>query len=79
MLSSLKKENKRLQADLERLHEAENVSIQPKRGKRGGPSIASLQGKVRQMQREIDQLNKARVKDKKKIKKVMCTHLRLFL
>ncbi len=43
----LRSQNEELQTRIEALHEADNVSIQPKRGKRGGESLESLKSKVK--------------------------------
>ncbi|KDQ64243.1 hypothetical protein JAAARDRAFT_201618 [Jaapia argillacea MUCL 33604] len=69
-ITQLKKENKRLKGELERLNEAEDVSIQPKRGKKGGPSVASLQGEVKRLKGEVESLEKVRAKAKKAIRKL---------
>jgi hypothetical protein len=57
----LRQENEKLKSTLNKLYESENESIQPKRGKRGGPSNSTLQTQVGKLNREVEKLKMVRV------------------
>ncbi|KLO08450.1 hypothetical protein SCHPADRAFT_608545 [Schizopora paradoxa] len=69
-IKRLRSDNQHLQSRIDALHEADDVSLQPKRGKRGGESIESLKSKVKNLTDEVSRLQFAREKDKKKIRKL---------
>ncbi|KAI0920875.1 hypothetical protein AcW2_006016 [Taiwanofungus camphoratus] len=69
-LAFLRKRNEALEARLESVEQAVDISIQPKRGKRSGPTVSKLQGDVRKLNSRIQQLEKARQKDRKKMDKL---------
>ncbi|KAH9833761.1 uncharacterized protein C8Q71DRAFT_772431 [Rhodofomes roseus] len=69
-LEELRRRNGELEQRLEAFEQAEDVSIQPKRGKRGGPTVAKLQSEARRLNGQIRDLEKARRKDRKKIAKL---------
>jgi len=69
-LAELRRRNSELEGRLETLEQAEDTSIQPKRGKRGGPTVAKLQGEVRRLNGQIGILEQARRKDRKTIAKL---------
>lgn len=52
---------------------------QPKRGRKGGPTFATLQGTIRELKGRIRDLEKARRKDKKKIDKARRDRLQFLL
>jgi hypothetical protein len=54
----LRAETTRQKAELEALHLSMDVSFQPKRGKRGGPSIASLQSQLSKTKAELERMEK---------------------
>ncbi|CAL1700228.1 unnamed protein product [Somion occarium] len=60
----LQTKNLELTEDLEKTREAET---QPKRGKRGGPTVVGLQKEIRSLKTQVSQLQKSQKKDKKKI------------
>ncbi|TDL29909.1 hypothetical protein BD410DRAFT_780413 [Rickenella mellea] len=70
VVSTLESRNAQLQSEVDRLHNAEDVSIQPTKGKRGGMSIEGLKARVRTLSSEVAKLQHAREKDKKKIRKL---------
>ena len=50
---SLKRKNVELQEENDRIHgESDDVSIQPKRGRRGGMSIEALRARIRKLEDE---------------------------
>lgn len=55
-IHTLERKNSKLQAELDALHEAEDVSIQPRKGKSAGPTVANLQDQVRKLKRENKKL-----------------------
>lgn len=56
-IKSLTRENSRLKNDLERLYDAEDVSIQPTPGKKGNAkSVQTLTSQVNKFKREVIQL-----------------------
>ncbi|KAH9927264.1 uncharacterized protein B0H18DRAFT_875830, partial [Fomitopsis serialis] len=69
-LAEMRRRNGELERRLETLEQAEDTSIQPKRGKRGGPTVAKLQGEVRRLNGQIGVLEQARRKDRKTIAKL---------
>ncbi len=52
----LRSQNEELQTRIEALHEADDVSIQPKSGKRGGESLENLKSKVKKLTDEVSRL-----------------------
>ncbi|CCM02334.1 uncharacterized protein FIBRA_04426 [Fibroporia radiculosa] len=62
-LTALRKRNVQLERRLKSIEEAEDVSVQPKRGKKVGPTVAELQSRIRD-------LEKARQKNRRKIEKL---------
>ena len=57
-LADLRERNGELERRLEAFEQAEDTSIQPKRGKKGGPTVAKLQGEVRRLNNQIHVLEK---------------------
>lgn len=55
-IHTLKRKNSKLQAELDSLYEAEDVSIQPRKGKSAGPTVANLQAQVKKLKRENKKL-----------------------
>lgn len=55
-IHTLERKNSKLLTELDALHEAEDVSIQPRKGKSGGPTVTSLQAQVRKLKRENKKL-----------------------
>ncbi|TFK55436.1 hypothetical protein OE88DRAFT_1731132 [Heliocybe sulcata] len=68
--SALKTENEELKAEVDKLLEAQDVSIQPKRGKKGGPTAATLQAEIRKLKRDVHSLEGTREKLKKRVKQL---------
>ena len=60
-IDALSRENEHLKGDLERLHEAQDVSIQPKRGKKGNVSVLSLTAQVNKLKRQVADLEDVRI------------------
>ncbi|EIN10893.1 hypothetical protein PUNSTDRAFT_132957 [Punctularia strigosozonata HHB-11173 SS5] len=69
-LADLRKKNGFLRHELERLHEEEERSIQPRKGKAAGPSNAALRTQVQTLKAEIKKLEKGRRNDKKRIRQL---------
>ncbi|KZT29350.1 hypothetical protein NEOLEDRAFT_1214906, partial [Neolentinus lepideus HHB14362 ss-1] len=67
---TLKKENEGLRAEVDKLVEAQDVSIQPKRGKKGGPSAATLQAEIRKLKGEVRSLKSAKDKLRKRVEQL---------
>lgn len=55
-IEHLTRENTRLREDLDRLYEAQDVSIQPRRGKKGNISVLSLTAQVNKLQHQVAEL-----------------------
>lgn len=55
-IKRLRTQNEEFQARIDALHEADDVSIQPKRGKRGGESHEGLKAKVKKLTDEVSRL-----------------------
>ncbi|OCH94315.1 hypothetical protein OBBRIDRAFT_723119, partial [Obba rivulosa] len=68
--SVLKVQNEELTRKLARLEQAEDVSIQPRRGRSGGPTVSKLQAEVKDLKRKIHGLERGREKDRKRIEKL---------
>lgn len=68
--AGLKRENEELRTELDKLAEAQDVSIQPKKGKKGGRSAASFQAEIRTLKGEVRKLETARDKLKKRVKQL---------
>lgn len=69
-VKSLRKRNAELEERLASLEQAEDISLQPKRGKKGGPTVASLKGEIGRLNVRIRAMEKAKQKDRKKIEKL---------
>ncbi|KAH8118742.1 hypothetical protein DFH11DRAFT_1568994 [Phellopilus nigrolimitatus] len=69
-VGTLRQKNTELQSEVDRLHESQDVSIQPKRGKRGGMSIQALVAQVKRLNDDVAKSEKAREKDKKKLRRL---------
>ncbi|PCH40808.1 hypothetical protein WOLCODRAFT_137011 [Wolfiporia cocos MD-104 SS10] len=69
-LEALRKRNAELERRLATIEEAEGASVQPKRGRKGGPTVAKLQGEIRKLNNKLITLEKAKQKDRKKIEKL---------
>ena len=59
-LADLRKRNAELEQRLEAVEQAEDASIQPRRGRKGGPTVAKLQGEVRRLTNQLQMLEKVR-------------------
>lgn len=57
-LADLRKRNAELERRLDAIEQAEDASIQPKRGKKAGPTVAKLQGEVRRLNNQVELLEK---------------------
>ena len=57
-LADLRKRNADLEQRLEAIEQAEDASIQPKRGRKGGPTVAKLQGELRRLNAQVQLLEK---------------------
>ncbi|TCD63958.1 hypothetical protein EIP91_004727 [Steccherinum ochraceum] len=69
--AALKEKNEELTRDLNTAREmAVENEAQPKRGKKAGPSVTSLQKEVEGLKQRIEKLQKAEKKDKKLIKQL---------
>jgi len=66
----LLRKNRRLQQEIDRIHNEANVSIQPSPVKSGGKSNAALHVKVKELELEVRQLKKARGLDRRKIRQL---------
>lgn len=55
-IEHLTRENTRLREDLDRLYEAQDVSIQPRRGKKGNVSVLSLTAQVNKLKHQVAEL-----------------------
>lgn len=54
----LQARNRELQEQLDRLHEAEEVSLQPKPAKRGGMSVQAMKQRISKLSSEISKLER---------------------
>ena len=61
-IKRLHSENEHLKSRIDALHEADDASIQPKRGKRGGESLESLKSKVKSLTDEVSRLQFVRAR-----------------
>ena len=59
-IKSLETRNAQLEAEIEKLHDSANTSIQPRRGRSGGPTNAGLQAQVKRLKGEVEALKKVR-------------------
>ncbi|KAI9507544.1 hypothetical protein F5148DRAFT_101678 [Russula earlei] len=66
----LLRKNRRLQQEIDRLHNEADVSIQPSPAKSGGKSSSSLHKKVKELELKVRQLNKALAHDRKEIRQL---------
>ena len=57
---ALRDQNASLQSRIERLLDEDDVSIQPKRGAKGGPSEKELKAKVKKLTDEVSKLKAVR-------------------
>ena len=57
-LAELRDRSAELERRLEAIEQAEDASIQPKRGKKGGPTVSKLQGEVRRLNNQVQMLEK---------------------
>ncbi|KAL5527829.1 hypothetical protein ACEPAG_6630 [Sanghuangporus baumii] len=76
-IEHLIRENTRLKEDLERLYEAQDVSIQPKRGRKGNASVLSLTAQVNKLRRQVADLEDARKRDRRKIRKLQLKEVKM--
>jgi len=66
----LLRKNRRLQQEIDRIHNEVNVSIQPSPVKSGGKSNAPLHAKVKELELEVRRLKKAHALDCRKIRQL---------
>lgn len=59
-IKSLETRNAQLETEIEKLHDSANTSIQPRRGRSGGPTNAGLQAQVKRLKGEVEALEKVR-------------------
>ncbi|KAL5507814.1 hypothetical protein ACEPAH_5432 [Sanghuangporus vaninii] len=76
-IEHLTRENTRLKEDLDRLYEAQDVSIQPKRGRKGNASVLSLTAQVNKLRRQVADLEDARKRDRRKIRKLQLKEVKM--
>ncbi|KAL5529986.1 hypothetical protein ACEPAF_6243 [Sanghuangporus sanghuang] len=76
-IEHLTRENTRLNEDLDRLYEAQDVSIQPKRGRKGNASVLSLTAQVNKLRRQVADLEDARKRDRRKIRKLQLKEVKM--
>ncbi|KAL5487603.1 hypothetical protein ACEPAI_5711 [Sanghuangporus weigelae] len=76
-IEHLTRENTQLKEDLDRLYEAQDVSIQPKRGRKGNASILSLTAQVNKLRRQVADLEDARKRDRRKIRKLQLREVKM--
>jgi len=73
---ALRRQNEKLKSDLDKLYQSENESIQPRRGKKGGPSNTALKAQVQKLELEVEKLKTARKEDKRKIRRLEAREIR---
>ncbi|KZT06434.1 uncharacterized protein LAESUDRAFT_653343, partial [Laetiporus sulphureus 93-53] len=69
-IASLRRRNAGLEKTLESIEQAEDASVQPKRGKKGGPTVARLQVEVGRLNERVRMLQKEKQRDRRKIEKL---------
>ncbi|KAI0065904.1 hypothetical protein BV25DRAFT_1850432 [Artomyces pyxidatus] len=72
-IRSLQRKNARLKEELDKLHNADDVSIQPKRGR---SATGAVQAQIKGLEADVRRLEKARVKDKRKIEQLKMKEIR---
>ncbi|THH05619.1 hypothetical protein EW145_g4662 [Phellinidium pouzarii] len=74
-IQTLEFRNRVLRSQLDRLHESQDVSIQPRKGRKGKVSVQSLAAQVKRLSSEVVRLEKARERDKETIQELKNTEI----